>query len=116
MKENKGVLCIVFINLFLSLLTVYLSPRFDIITFICLVIASTITFGLLVLDGKHREKKIMKKIDDLYTLLHSLDTNMDNYEVIDDEFGGLRDEIIKVISEKKIITDKAEKGSVKFLV
>lgn len=110
MKDNKGVLCIVFLNLFLSLITVYLSPRFDIITFICLVIASTITFGLLVLDGKYREKKTMKKIDNLYTLLHSLDTNMDNYEVIDDEFGGLRDEIIKVIGEKKIITDKAEES------
>lgn len=35
---------------------------------------------------------------------------MDNYEVVDDEFGGLRDEIIKVIGEKKVITDKAVKS------
>lgn len=110
MKENKGFLCIVFLNLFLSLLTVYLSPRFDIITFICFVTANAIIFGLLVLDGKHKENRIKKKIEDIFSLLHSLDTNMDNYEVADDEFGGLRDEIIKVIGEKKVITDKAVKS------
>ena len=110
MKENKGFLCIVFLNLFLSLLTVYLSPRFDIITFICFVTANAIIFGLLVLDGKHKENRIKKKIEDIFSLLHSLDTNMDNYEVADDEFGGLRDEIIKVIGEKKVIIDKAVKS------
>lgn len=110
MKENKGVFSIVFLNLFLSLLTVYLSPRFDIITFVCFVITNAITFGLLVLDGKNREKKTKKKIDDINILLHSLDTNMENFEVVDDEFGGLRDEIIKVIGEKKIVTDKALKS------
>ncbi|XVG99755.1 sensor histidine kinase [Eubacteriales bacterium KG127] len=110
MKENKSVFFIVFLNLFLSLLIVCLSPRFDIITFICFVITNAIIFGLLVLDDKHREKKTRKKIDDTYTLLHSLDTNMDKYEVVDDEFGGLRDEIIKVIGEKKVITDKAVKS------
>lgn len=110
MKENKGVFSIVFLNLFLSLLTVYLSPRFDIITFICFVITNAITFGLLVLDGKNREKKTKNKINDINILLHSLDTNMENFEVVDDEFGGLRDEIIKVIGEKKIVTDKALKS------
>lgn len=110
MKENKGFLCIVFLNLFLSLLTVYLSPRFDIITFICFVILNTIIFGLFVLDSKHKGNRIKKRIEDIFLLLHSLDTNMDNYEVADDEFGGLRDEIIKVIGEKKIITDKAVKS------
>lgn len=110
MKENKGVLCIVFLNLFLSLLTVCLSPRFDIITFICFVIVNTIILILLILNSKYREKKTKKKIDDIYTLLHSLDANTENFEVLDDEFGGLRDEIIKVIGEKKILTDKAVKS------
>lgn len=110
MKDNKGVICIILINLFLSLLTVFLSPRFDIITFICFVIVNAITFGLLVLDGKNRKKKTKKKIDDINILLHSFDTNTENFEVVDDEFGGLRDEIIKVIGEKKILTDKAVKS------
>lgn len=110
MKENKRFLCIAFLNLFLSLLIVCFSPRFDIITFIFFVIVNVILFGLLVLEGKHRENRIKKKIEDIFLLLHSLDTNMDNYEVADDAFGGLRDEIIKVIREKKVITDKAMKS------
>lgn len=57
MKENKAFFFIVFLNLFLSLLIVCLSPRFDIITFICFVITNAIIFELLVLDDKHREKR-----------------------------------------------------------
>ena len=110
MKENKGFLCIVFINLFLSLLTVCLSPRFDIITFISFVIVNAIVFVLLTLNDKYRENRTKKKIEDIFLLLHSLNTDVDNYEVEDDEFGGLRDEIIKVISEKRIVTDKAVKN------
>ena len=110
MKDNKGFLCIIFLNLFLSLLTIYLSPRFDIITLLCFVIVNAIILALLILNSKHREKKTKKKIDDIYTLLHSLHTDMYNYELEDDEFGGLRDEIIKVIGEKKVITDKAVKS------
>lgn len=110
MKENKGFLCIVFINLFLSLLTVCLSPRFDIITFICFVIINVIVFVLLILNDKYRKNRIKKKIEDIFLLLHSLNTDVDNYEVEDDEFGGLIDEIIKVISEKRIVTDKAVKN------
>ena len=110
MKENKGFLCIVFLNLFLSLLTVCLSPRFDIITFMCFVIVNVIVFVLLILNDKNRENRIKKKIEDIFLLIHSLNTDVDNYEVEDDEFGGLRDEIIKVIGEKRIVTDKAVKS------
>lgn len=110
MKENKGFLCIVFLNLFLSLLTVCLSPRFDIITFMCFVIVNVIVFVLLILNDKYRKNRIKKKIEDIFLLLHSLNTDVDNYEVEDDEFGGLRDEIIKVIGEKRIVTDKAVKS------
>lgn len=110
MKENKGFLCIVFLNLFLSLLTVCLSPRLDIITFMCFVIVNAIVFVLLTLNDKYRENRIKKKIEDIFLLIHSLNTDVDNYEVEDDEFGGLRDEIIKVISEKRIVTDKAVKN------
>ncbi|HEP3790226.1 TPA: HAMP domain-containing histidine kinase, partial [Streptococcus pyogenes] len=42
--------------------------------------------------------------------LHSLDLNSDNYEIIDDEFGKLRDEIIKIILENKRIAENAEKN------
>ena len=70
MKENKGFLCIVFINLFLSLLTVCLSPRFDIITFMCFVIVNVIVFVLLILNDKNRENRIKKKIEDIFLLIH----------------------------------------------
>ena len=110
MKENKGFLCIVFLNLFLSLLTVCLSPRLDIITFMCFVIVNVIVFVLLILNDKNRKNRTKKKIEDIFLLLHSLNTDVDNYEVEDAEFGGLRDEIIKVIGEKRIVTDKAVKS------
>ena len=76
----------------------------------CFVIVNVIVFVLLILNDKYRKNRIKKKIEDIFLLLHSLITDVDNYEVEDDEFGGLRDEIIKVISEKRIVTDKAVKN------
>ncbi len=110
MQENKEIFLIIFLSLILSLLTVFISPRFDVVTLSCLVFVNAIVLILLIFNEKRKRNKIKAKIDDIFSLLHSLDTNMDNYEVIDDEFGGLRDEIIKVIGEKKIITDKAVKN------
>ena len=76
----------------------------------CFVIVNVIVFVLLILNDKYRKNRIKKKIEDIFLLLHSLNTDVDNYEVEDDEFGGLRDEIIKVIGEKRIVTDKAVKN------
>lgn len=59
---------------------------------------------------KTQKNEIKTKIDNIFYLLHSLDADIDNYEVIDDEFGGLRDEIIKVIGEKRNITDNVIKN------
>lgn len=39
-----------------------------------------------------------------------MDLHSDNYEIIDDEFGKLRDEIIKIILENKRIAENAEKN------
>ena len=76
----------------------------------CFVIVNAIVFVLLTLNDKYRENRTKKKIEDIFLLIHSLNTDVDNYEVEDDEFGGLRDEIVKVIGEKKSITDKALKS------
>lgn len=110
MKENRNIFLIILLNLILSLLVVFISPRFDIVT-LCyfLVVNATILF-LLVLNEKHKKNEIKTKIDNIFYLLHSLDADIDNYEVIDDEFGGLRDEIIKVIGEKRNITDNVIKN------
>ena len=53
---------------------------------------------------------IRDRINNIFSLLHSLDINSDNYEIIDDEFGKLRDEIIKTIIENKRIAENAEKN------
>jgi two-component sensor histidine kinase len=101
MKDNRNLFLITLLNLVLSLVTVFISPRPDLITLCCFILANSILFFLLILNEKHKKNEIKAKIDDIFSLLHSLGTDIKNYEVIDDEFGGLRDEIVKVIGEKK---------------
>ena len=110
MKDNRNLFLITLLNLVLSLVTVFISPRPDLITLCCFILANSILFFLLILNEKHKKNEIKAKIDDIFSLLHSLGTDIKNYEVIDDEFGGLRDEIVKVIGEKKNIADKATKN------
>ncbi len=57
MKENRNIFLIILLNLILSLLVVFISPRFDIVT-LCyfLVVNATILF-LLVLNEKHKKMK-----------------------------------------------------------
>ena len=110
MKENRTLFLILLLNLVLSLATVAISPRLDVITLCCFVLVNVILFFLLIRNEKHKNNETKAKIDDVFSLLHSLDTNINNYEVADDEFGGLRDEIIKVIGEKKAIMDKSIKN------
>ena len=59
---------------------------------------------------KKRKNIANHKINEIFDLLHSLDIDTNKYEIIDDEFGKLRDEIAKVISENKIVTRKAEEN------
>lgn len=110
MKDNRKNLLIILINLVLSLLTVVISPRLDLITLFCFILTNIILFFLLILKEKYKKNEIKVKIDDIFSLLHSLDADIKNYEVVDDEFGGLRDEIVKVIGEKKNIMDKSIKN------
>lgn len=107
MRKYKSSVLIIFLNLSLSLLIVHFSPRLDIITLFSFIITNGILLSLLLLNNKKREEIIEEKINDVFSLLHSLDTDSNYYEVIDDEFGKLRDEIIKIIIEKKHIVDNA---------
>lgn len=110
MKENRNIFLIILLNLILSLLVVFISPRFDIVTLCYFLVVNAIILFLLVLNEKHKRNEIKSKVDNIFYLLHSLDADIDNYEVVDDEFGGLRDEIIKVIGEKRNITDSVIKN------
>lgn len=110
MKENRNIFLIILLNLILSLLVVFISPRFDIVTLCYFLVVNAIILFLLVLNEKHKINEIKSKVDNIFYLLHSLDADIDNYEVVDDEFGGLRDEIIKVIGEKRNITDSVIKN------
>lgn len=109
MGDHRALMYIVIINIIMSLFVSCLSPRFDIVTLMLLIISNTVLFFMLLVREKNKHEIIKRKIDDTFALLHELNSESDNYEVIDDEFGKLRDEIVKVIQENKIIAAKAEK-------
>ncbi|HEN5863600.1 TPA: HAMP domain-containing histidine kinase [Streptococcus agalactiae] len=104
------MLLVLILNLITSLLVIYLNPRFDILTLIGFLLINIILFIVISIIEKKKEKALEDKINNIFNLLHSLDINSDNYEIIDDEFGKLRDEIIKIIIENKRIAENAEKN------
>ena len=110
MNKNKNILLVLILNLIMSLFVVYLNPRFDILTLIGFLAINIILFIVISKIEKKKEKALEYKINNIFSLLHSLDINSDNYEIIDDEFGKLRDEIIKTIIENKRIAENAEKN------
>ena len=110
MNKNKNILLVLILNLLMSLFVIYLNPRFDILTLIGFLLINIILFIVISKIEKEKEKALEDKINNIFNLLHSLDINSDNYEIIDDEFGKLRDEIIKIIIENKRIAENAEKN------
>ena len=110
MRKNKRILLIIFLNLLMSLFVVYLNPRFDILTLFGFLLINIILFVVSSKIEKKKEIELEAKINNIFILLHSLDIDSDNYEIIDDEFGKLRDEIIKIIIENKRIAENAEKN------
>ena len=110
MNKNKNILLVLILNLLMSLFVIYINPRFDILTLIGFIVINIILFIVISKIEKKKEKALEDKINNIFNLLHSLDINSDNYEIIDDEFGKLRDEIIKVIIENKRIAENAEKN------
>ena len=107
---NKNSLPVLFLNLLLSLFVIYLNPRFDILTLLGFLLINIILFIVISNMEKKREKNLEAKINNIFDLLHSLDIDSDHYEMIDDEFGKLRDEIIKIMIENKTIAENAEKN------
>ena len=110
MTKSKSILLVFVLNLLMSLFVIYLNPRFDILTLIGFLVINVILFIVISKIEKEKEKVLEDKINNIFRLLHSLDINSDNYEIIDDEFGKLRDEIIKIIIENKRIAENAEKN------
>ena len=110
MNKNKNILLALILNVVMSLFVIYLNPRFDILTLIGFIVINIILFIVISKIEKKKEKALEDKINNIFNLLHSLDINSDNYEIIDDEFGKLRDEIIKIIIENKRIAENAEKN------
>ena len=110
MNKNKNILLVLILNLIMSLFVVYLNPRFDILTLIGFLLINIILFLIIRKFEKKKEIDLEDKINNIFNLLHSLDIDSDNYEIIDDEFGKLRDEIIKIIIENKRIAENAEKN------
>lgn len=107
-SDRKPIILIVLINFILSLIGVFLSPRLDILTFLIFMGVNALLFFLFSLYEGRKRRMIKEEIDDIFSLLHRLDTDALNLEVKDDEFGRLRDELIKVISENKTLAQKSE--------
>ena len=110
MSKSKNILLVLILNFIMSMFVVYLNPRFDILTLIGFLAINIILFIVISKIEKKKEKALEDKINNIFNLLHSLDIDSDNYEIIDDEFGKLRDEIIKIIIENKRIAENAEKN------
>ena len=110
MRKNKRISLIIALNLSMSLFVVYLNPRFDILTLFGFLLINIILFLIIRKFEKKKEIELEDKVNNIFNLLHSLDIDSDNYEIIDDEFGKLRDEIIKIIIENKRIAENAEKN------
>lgn len=110
MNKNKNILLVLILNLLMSLFVIYLNPRFDILTLIGFLVINIILFVFISKIENKKEEALEDKINNVFNLLHSLDIDSDNYEIIDDEFGKLRDEIIKIIIENKRIAENAEKN------
>ncbi|MCR1898486.1 HAMP domain-containing histidine kinase [Irregularibacter muris] len=71
---------------------------------------NVVLFILIKLNDIRQDKMINKKIHSVFELLNTLDADTDNYEVIDDEFGRLRDEIVKTVIEKRQVAAEATKN------
>lgn len=108
--KNKKIGIIVSCNFLLSMTIIYFSPRFDILTLLLFLALNLLLFLTLFLKEKKDKEKINKKIEDSLSLIHSLDLNNENYEIVDDEFGKLRDEIVKIILENKRIANQKTKN------
>ncbi|MDO5027852.1 MAG: HAMP domain-containing sensor histidine kinase [Bacillota bacterium] len=110
MNKNKNILLVLILNLLMSLFVIYFNPRFDILTLIGFLFINIILFVFFTKIEKKKEQALEDKINNIFSLLYSLDIDSDNYELIDDEFGKLRDEIIKIILENKRMAENAEKN------
>ena len=84
MRKNKRILLIIVLNLLMSLFVVYLNPRFDILTLLGFLLINIILFLIIRKFEKKKEIELEDKINNIFNLLHSLDLNSDNYEIIED--------------------------------
>ncbi len=107
MKNYKDLLIISTVFLILSMIIVYVSPRFDIITLFLFILLSILLFVLMKRVRDLKENLLNKKIDEMITLLHTIDEEAESLELKDDIFGNLKDEIIKSIVEKREIALQA---------
>lgn len=110
MKIKKVHILIIIVNIFLTMVTIRISPRFDVITFLMIFGVNLIMFIFLSLVEFKSQDEMKHRLEDIFHLIYSLDVDSANYEVEDDDFGKLRDEIVKVISENKIVAVRASEN------
>ena len=113
MKNYKKYLFLIAFNIILSMLIVYISPRFDMVTLFYFIFLNIFIFAFLFLFERNKNMKINDQIDEIINLIHSLNPDKEVYKKNDGEFGKLKDEITKIILENKnIIENSKEKQKV----
>lgn len=110
MKSHKEYAAIVILNLILSMTAVYLSPRFDPVTLAAFVLINILLFVLLKLNDTRKKKETERAIEEIFELLHSAEAGREVFQTADDEFGKLKDEIIKIIAENRIVAGKSKEN------
>ncbi len=80
MKNYKKYLFIIAFNIILSMLIVYISPQFDMITLFYFIFLNIFIFAFLFLFERNKNMKINDQIDEIINLIHSLNPDKEVYK------------------------------------
>lgn len=108
MDKYKDLMIISILFFFLLMMSIWINPRFDILTLCLSLILSILLFISLKKIRDSRLSTLNSKIDEMIETLHMVDERVEEVLYGDDIFGRLKDEIIKNLVEKREIASQAE--------
>lgn len=103
MSQNKKILVYLGFHFILSMVILYISPRFDIISLSLFLISHLILASLFLYAERKREEEIDGQINELFDLLNSAYGEMHKFDFEDSRFAKFKDEICKIMTEKNEI-------------
>lgn len=108
MDKYKDLMIISILFFFLLMMSIWINPRFDILTLCLSLVLSILLFISLKKIRDSRLSTLNSKIDEMIETLHMVDERVEEVLYGDDIFGRLKDEIIKNLVEKREIASQAE--------